>query len=156
MNTQPFKMVLIRDKEKKEQLACCMDEGNDTTVRTSGATVIVCADQGKSCCKKVIHRSNEISGWKWWVCVDKEWVMGGATVYAYLYLLFRIVIYSTNDVLQKHSLHILIWMDPWSRTCHLSSICYLSCSLYTISMVVSAVFFLDAGYCYSSWKQRNQ
>lgn len=38
--------------------------------------------------------------------------MDGTTVYAYLYLLFRIVIYSTNDVLQKHSLHILIWMDP--------------------------------------------
>ena len=62
MNTQPFKMVLIRDKEKKEQLACCMDEGNDTTVRTSGATVIVCADQDKSCCMEVIHRSDEVSG----------------------------------------------------------------------------------------------
>ncbi|KNB44117.1 nitroreductase family protein [Blastocystis sp. subtype 4] len=45
MNTQPFKMILVRDEEKKEQLACCMDEGNDMTVRTSAATVVVCADQ---------------------------------------------------------------------------------------------------------------
>ena len=62
MNTQPFKMVLIRDKEKKDQLACCMDEGNDTTVRTSSATVIVFDDQGKSCFNEVINRSNEVSG----------------------------------------------------------------------------------------------
>lgn len=46
MNTQPFKMILVRDEEKKELLASCMDEGNDATVRTSAATVIVCADQG--------------------------------------------------------------------------------------------------------------
>ena len=46
MNTQPFKMILVRDEEKKGQLACCMDEGNDMTVRTSAATVVVCADQG--------------------------------------------------------------------------------------------------------------
>ena len=56
MNTQPFKMVLIRDKEKKDQLACCMDEGNDTTVRTSSATVIVCADQDPM---KLVDESGE-------------------------------------------------------------------------------------------------
>ena len=46
MNTQPFKMIVVRDSEQKENLAACMDSGNDTTVRTSAATVVVCADQG--------------------------------------------------------------------------------------------------------------
>ncbi|KAK8805204.1 hypothetical protein WA538_001632 [Blastocystis sp. DL] len=45
MNTQPFKMIVVRDSEQKENLAACMDSGNDTTVRTSAATVVVCADQ---------------------------------------------------------------------------------------------------------------
>lgn len=49
MNTQPFKMIVVRDSEQKENLAACMDSGNDTTVRTSAATVIVCADQGIIC-----------------------------------------------------------------------------------------------------------
>ena len=46
MNTQPYKMVVIRDEEKLNALAECMEEGNNTTVKTSAATVIVCADQG--------------------------------------------------------------------------------------------------------------
>ena len=49
MNTQPFKMIVVRDSEQKENLAACMDSGNGTTVRTSAATVVVCADQGISC-----------------------------------------------------------------------------------------------------------
>lgn len=46
MNTQPYKMVVIRDEDKLNALAECMEEGNNTTVKTSAATVIVCADQG--------------------------------------------------------------------------------------------------------------
>ncbi|KAK8831542.1 hypothetical protein WA577_000626 [Blastocystis sp. JDR] len=45
MNTQPYKTIVIRDQEKKEGLSRCMESGNDLTVRTSGATVVVLADQ---------------------------------------------------------------------------------------------------------------
>lgn len=45
MNTQPYKMVLIRDQEKKEALAQYVEGGNAASVKTSGALVVVCADQ---------------------------------------------------------------------------------------------------------------
>lgn len=45
MNTQPYKMILVRDQDKKEALAAFMEAGNDVTVKTSGATVIICSDQ---------------------------------------------------------------------------------------------------------------
>lgn len=45
MNAQPYRMILVRDQEKKEELATMMEAGNDVAVKTSGATVIICADQ---------------------------------------------------------------------------------------------------------------
>lgn len=48
MNTQPYKMILVRDQEKKEALAQYMEGGNSNTVKSSGALVVVCADQ-RSC-----------------------------------------------------------------------------------------------------------
>ena len=46
MNAQPFKAIVVRDQEKKEGLAKCMESSNGETVRTSGATVVILADQG--------------------------------------------------------------------------------------------------------------
>ena len=36
----------MRDQEKKSQLARAMDAGNDNTVRSSSATIIVLSDHG--------------------------------------------------------------------------------------------------------------
>ena len=44
MNTQPYKMILVRDQDKKEELAKSLEAGNDETVKSSGATVIICSD----------------------------------------------------------------------------------------------------------------
>lgn len=60
MNTQPYKMVVIRDEDKLEALAECMEDGNATTVRTSAATVIVCADQGWLLLRLVTSRSCQV------------------------------------------------------------------------------------------------
>ena len=46
MNTQPYKLILIRDNEKKEELSKYMIDSNSISVKTSAATVIVCSDQG--------------------------------------------------------------------------------------------------------------
>ena len=48
MNTQPYKMILVRDQDKKEELAKSMEAGNDETVKSSGATVIICSDTSNS------------------------------------------------------------------------------------------------------------
>ena len=59
MNTQPYKTIVIRDQEKKEGLSPCMESGNDLTVRTSGATVVVLADQGFVCVLTIMDRAGE-------------------------------------------------------------------------------------------------
>ena len=48
LNVQPYKLVVVRDQEKKSQLARAMDAGNDNTVRSSSATIIVLSDHEPS------------------------------------------------------------------------------------------------------------
>ena len=60
MNTQPYKMVVIRDGDKLEALSECVEKNNAAAIRTSAATVIVCADQGWLLLRLVTSRACQV------------------------------------------------------------------------------------------------
>lgn len=46
MNLQPYRIIIVRDVEKKELLASCMSEKNHPKVENAGASLIICSDMG--------------------------------------------------------------------------------------------------------------
>lgn len=46
MNLQPYRVIVVRDEDVKQQLATCMSEHNTPKVLNAGASLIVCSDMG--------------------------------------------------------------------------------------------------------------
>ena len=46
MNLQPYRMIIVRDSDRKDALADCMSQKNILKIRNSGASSIICSDMG--------------------------------------------------------------------------------------------------------------
>ena len=48
MNLQPYRMIIVRDSDRKDVLADCMSQKNISKIRNTGASIIICSDMGTS------------------------------------------------------------------------------------------------------------
>ena len=121
--------MVVRDQEKKSQLARAMDAGNDNTVRSSSATIIVLSDHGIFF---LPFSSRTIKA-----CSVRDES-------------------SVDGVLLEYDSQCSFWMDSRLHVFYYAPLPSLSTSLFVRGLVFPAVRFPDAEHSSSGEEQGNR